>query len=301
MQSDPKGQPANDATVVPEAGPTERSSLTRRLSGHGMLLVILGVLLVNSVIFYNSLRRLDDAADGVRQTLQARHHMAEVMAALTDAETGQRGFLVTSDHRYLAPYHQAHVVIDQKIDALREHVGDNPDHLARLDKVQALSKEKLSELASVVTTHIQDGSDASRRLVQEDRGRTIMDEIRKLVQAMDAEKTRLLTERDRIYEEEKKTAATALIVFIATTLTLLGALYFLMRREVQRRNALALVKQDAAVMVEERELSGDRIAVEILGLAVDSVRRGLLGDAARRLSRPDAARVIAEKVLSLAR
>ena len=69
----------------------------------------------------------------------------------------------------------------------------------------------------------------------------------------------------------------------------------------QRRNALALVKQDAAVMVEERELSGDRIAVEIQGLARDNVRRGQIGDAARQLSRPDAARVIAEKVLSLAR
>jgi UDP-N-acetylglucosamine--N-acetylmuramyl-(pentapeptide) pyrophosphoryl-undecaprenol N-acetylglucosamine transferase len=69
----------------------------------------------------------------------------------------------------------------------------------------------------------------------------------------------------------------------------------------QRRNALALVKRGAALMVEERELSGDRLAFEILGLARDAARRERIGDAAAQMARPDAAGVIARKVLSLAR
>ena len=69
----------------------------------------------------------------------------------------------------------------------------------------------------------------------------------------------------------------------------------------QRRNAAALVKQGAALMVVERELSGDRVAAEILGLARDAARRDQIGEAVRRMARPDAARVIAEKVMALAR
>lgn len=69
----------------------------------------------------------------------------------------------------------------------------------------------------------------------------------------------------------------------------------------QRRNARALVTRGAALMVEERELSGERLAAEILGLARDPARRGVIGDAAARLARPDAATVVARKVLSLAR
>ena len=69
----------------------------------------------------------------------------------------------------------------------------------------------------------------------------------------------------------------------------------------QRSNALALVKQGAALMVEQRELSGDRLASEVLSLAADADRRRRMGEAARRLARPDAARVIVEKVLALAR
>jgi UDP-N-acetylglucosamine--N-acetylmuramyl-(pentapeptide) pyrophosphoryl-undecaprenol N-acetylglucosamine transferase len=69
----------------------------------------------------------------------------------------------------------------------------------------------------------------------------------------------------------------------------------------QRTNALALVKQAAALMVEQHELSGDRLASEIVSLAGDAARRARMGAAARRFARPDAARVIVEKVLALAR
>ena len=70
--------------------------------------------------------------------------------------------------------------------------------------------------------------------------------------------------------------------------------------EHQRRNAQALVTQGAAQMVEQRELSGDRLAAEITALAGDAERRRRIGEAARRLARPDAARVIVDRVLTLA-
>ncbi|MBI4886018.1 MAG: undecaprenyldiphospho-muramoylpentapeptide beta-N-acetylglucosaminyltransferase [Acidobacteria bacterium] len=68
----------------------------------------------------------------------------------------------------------------------------------------------------------------------------------------------------------------------------------------QRKNALALVRQDAALLLEERELTGDRLAAEILSLAADEGRRRRLGAAARRMARPDAATVIVDRVLALA-
>ncbi len=69
----------------------------------------------------------------------------------------------------------------------------------------------------------------------------------------------------------------------------------------QRGNARALVARGAALMIEQRELTGDRLAAEIVALVADSARRGRMREAARSLARPDAARVIADKVLALAR
>jgi len=68
----------------------------------------------------------------------------------------------------------------------------------------------------------------------------------------------------------------------------------------QRRNAEAFVRHGAAVMVEQRELTGERLARELIALANDPVRRARLGEAARRLARPDAAAVIVDRLLALA-
>jgi UDP-N-acetylglucosamine--N-acetylmuramyl-(pentapeptide) pyrophosphoryl-undecaprenol N-acetylglucosamine transferase len=68
----------------------------------------------------------------------------------------------------------------------------------------------------------------------------------------------------------------------------------------QRRNAAALVKQGAARVVEQAELTGARLAREILGLAADPAGRGQMSAAAGRMARPDAARVIVDRVLLLA-
>jgi UDP-N-acetylglucosamine--N-acetylmuramyl-(pentapeptide) pyrophosphoryl-undecaprenol N-acetylglucosamine transferase len=68
----------------------------------------------------------------------------------------------------------------------------------------------------------------------------------------------------------------------------------------QRRNAIALAEQGAARLVEQREISGDRLAAEIQSLAADEPLRRRMGEAARGMARPDAARVIVDTVLGLA-
>ena len=68
----------------------------------------------------------------------------------------------------------------------------------------------------------------------------------------------------------------------------------------QRRNADAMVAHGAAVLIEQRELTGERLAGELIALATDAERRRKIGAAARSLSTPDAARMIVDKVLALA-
>ena len=68
----------------------------------------------------------------------------------------------------------------------------------------------------------------------------------------------------------------------------------------QRKNAEALVGHGAAQMVEQRGLTGDRLAAEILELARNADRRRAMSQAARRLARPDAAKVIVDRIVELA-
>jgi UDP-N-acetylglucosamine--N-acetylmuramyl-(pentapeptide) pyrophosphoryl-undecaprenol N-acetylglucosamine transferase len=68
----------------------------------------------------------------------------------------------------------------------------------------------------------------------------------------------------------------------------------------QRKNAEALVRQGAARMVEQRELTGERLAAELMALVTDAAQRAAIAANARALARPDAARLIVERVLTLA-
>jgi UDP-N-acetylglucosamine--N-acetylmuramyl-(pentapeptide) pyrophosphoryl-undecaprenol N-acetylglucosamine transferase len=68
----------------------------------------------------------------------------------------------------------------------------------------------------------------------------------------------------------------------------------------QRSNALVLVREGAARMVEQHGLTGDSLASALLELAGDPAARQRMGGAARRLAHPDSARVIVDKVLALA-
>jgi UDP-N-acetylglucosamine--N-acetylmuramyl-(pentapeptide) pyrophosphoryl-undecaprenol N-acetylglucosamine transferase len=69
----------------------------------------------------------------------------------------------------------------------------------------------------------------------------------------------------------------------------------------QRRNAEAMAKAGAARMIDQRELSGDRLAAEILALAGDGNLRRQMGEAAAGLAKPEAARTIVDRVLELVR
>jgi UDP-N-acetylglucosamine--N-acetylmuramyl-(pentapeptide) pyrophosphoryl-undecaprenol N-acetylglucosamine transferase len=69
----------------------------------------------------------------------------------------------------------------------------------------------------------------------------------------------------------------------------------------QRKNAMALVAKGAARMVEQKDLTGERLTTEVVALAGNEVQRRQMRDAVRRFARSDAARVIVDKVLELAR
>ena len=68
----------------------------------------------------------------------------------------------------------------------------------------------------------------------------------------------------------------------------------------QRRNAQTLVAHGAAQMIEQRELTGERLATQIVALAGDEGRRHTMSGNARGMARPDAARIIVDKLLELA-
>ena len=143
----------------------------------------------------------------------------ETLSLLKDAETGQRGFLITGEPRYLRPYEDAAAGIRQRFDLLRKLTADNANQQARTDRLERLIVERFEELTLTVALRKEKGFEAVRSVVLEDRGNTGMDDIRRLMAEMESEEQRLL--RTRTDAAEARVRFTLTMLVLATCVVLI--------------------------------------------------------------------------------
>src|SRR6185503_15789340 len=91
--------------------------------------MVFAVLLVNALISYLNIRRLHQTDGSVRHTHDVISALSEVLATMLDAETGQRGFLITEDAQFLEPYTVAKPRVDQRLQDLEGLLVDNDTQL----------------------------------------------------------------------------------------------------------------------------------------------------------------------------
>jgi CHASE3 domain sensor protein len=113
--------------------------------GIGAALIIVVIV---DVISYRKLTRLIDAVDSVTHTYEILDELDAVLLHLQNAETGQRGYLITGEESYLEPYHAAIALVDQDTMQLRALIDDWSSHHQhlRLVSLTPLIQEKLAEL-----------------------------------------------------------------------------------------------------------------------------------------------------------
>ena len=90
------------------------------------------------------------AGERVTRTMTTVQQVEALMSVIKDAETGQRGFLLTGQERYLAPYEDARAVLPSRFAALAGRL-EADDQRPRLEELQRLATEKLDELAATIT------------------------------------------------------------------------------------------------------------------------------------------------------
>jgi methyl-accepting chemotaxis protein len=121
---------------------------------------------------------------------------AELVAkTLVDAETGQRGYLLTGSEPYLEPYNAALRLIDTTVNELVELTVDNPRQQARLATLKQQIRAKLDELAAAITLYREQGQAPAVNYLKNDRGKEAMDDIRATLDQFEAEESDLLRQR----------------------------------------------------------------------------------------------------------
>ena len=152
------------------------------------LALLLTVIATNFLLMGR--REAEQAA--VQRSLEVQLRLSQVLSLVQDAETGQRGYLLTHSETYLAPYKAALPAVDNEIAALSNVMNANGRQPPLLDALAADTKAKLDELGETINLARSGQQEAALALVETDRGKAAMERIRDTVQRMDAEERGIL-------------------------------------------------------------------------------------------------------------
>src|SRR6266540_4665307 len=159
-------------------------------------LVVYALLLVSAGTLAYAALASRQAASSVRHTVEVRETTRQLLSLLADAETGQRGFLITRDEGYLGPYTAALPAVGGTLEHLRALIADNPSQLARFNRLPLLIEVRLAELAETVALGRAGRDEEAMAIIRRGGGKGRMDAIRSVVGDMVAEETRLLEARE---------------------------------------------------------------------------------------------------------
>jgi CHASE3 domain sensor protein len=207
----------------------------RSISGK-ILTVALGSLVLTGVAAYRGSIKLTQAAGAAERSHRVLGKLESLLSELKDAEAGQRGFLITGKESYLEVYDVAVEAIRQDLEELEDLNAESPDQRRTLKTLEPLIGSKLAGLQSTIDLRRQKGFEAAKRVLLSDRGKQLMDEIRKAVADMESQEDEPLRRHEQMVRASARTATLASLIGSSLSLALLARLLFLRIQFPGRRN-----------------------------------------------------------------
>jgi two-component system, LuxR family, sensor kinase FixL len=205
-----------------------------RLIGAGLVLAALLTLLV-AVQAYRTTAALFTTADLVAHTRQVQTALAQLVAAIQEVESGQRGYVVTGDDAFLKPRSAALHTLDTQLGELGNLIADNPAQVQRVTVLRDLIGRKVAFSQQVVETRAKEGFDAAAAQMASREGREFMRNIRALTDGMEDEEHHLLEVRSAALRTSRLYASATYAGFTVLGFGLLSLVYVVVRRDVAER------------------------------------------------------------------
>ena len=194
----------------------------------------LAVFTAIGIASYRGTRQLIETSRQETHTYQVLNEVEQILSLAKDAETGQRGYLLTSDARYLDPYNQARSTIQSRLNDLRTLVKDNPAQQNYLQTLEALVTQKMGELDNTIRLKQTKGANAALSVVQTDQGKQLMDQLRDVVAQMQTEERTLLQTRSQAAEASARQSLDSVKYGMPLGILLLALIGILLNRQIAR-------------------------------------------------------------------
>jgi signal transduction histidine kinase len=205
-----------------------------KLAG-GVLSAAAILIFVAALSYRNSVRNTQDRK-WVVHTYQVADKLSEILQGMTDAETGERGYILTGEEFYLKPYIQGLKEVQGGTRELRKLTADNFVQQRSLDALEPLIQERLRELQERIEVRRAAGLEAGATAVREGAGREYMEKIRIAIARMKAEEDRLLVLRTAGLEASSRQTQIAVVVGDSLGLLFLAAAGLVIYGEMRQRS-----------------------------------------------------------------
>ena len=204
-----------------------------------LALAILLLLAVNAATFV-MIQRTTAYNDTVDHSQQVRLAAKDVLSLLADAETGQRGFMLTARPEYLRVHDRAVAELPDVLTRLDGLIGDDAELHPRLTRVQSLYKQRMALMDDTIALTRTGRIGEAVSLIRSGQGKTLMDQMRVELTAIDAVEAQRLAARTR--QSERASAVTVSVNALAALLILIlaGISVWLVRRYVEEIEAAHL-------------------------------------------------------------
>jgi PAS domain S-box-containing protein len=229
-----------------------------------LTLLVAVALVVDASLTAANVRRVAEANAWVGHTHEVLETLQGMLSSLQDAETGQRGFIITGAPEYLAPYYAGRRAAPRRLNRLAELTRDDPPQQKRIDAMRPLVEQKLDELEHVVELRksAADGFATARAVALSDEGKLVMDALRAKVADMDKAERRRLADRALASAVATRTATVTNVLGLAGSLVLLMAAFGVWRsRTREREHAAALLNDEREKFYTTLTSIGDGVVV----------------------------------------
>ena len=230
--------------------------------------------LLSGMVAYFNLQTLREGNDRIVKTHRAIVALNGMLSSMQDAETGQRGFLLTNDPAYLVPYTSALRSIPSGLSEITDLSGENSLQRPRIVALRQHIDARLALLKEGIELRRSQGIEAALAVVKSDRGKAEMDAIRERLSAMVDEENRLRAERVLEMDAAQRSSIVSSILTSLLGLVLTATIGFLIRRSTLARRRQEWLQAGQVGLAEA--MMGDQ-AIDQLGHAVLTFLAGYTG------------------------
>jgi CHASE3 domain sensor protein len=205
------------------------------------------VILVGAYLSHNLHTEIAVGRERIEQTHQVIATLNQLFISLQDAETGQRGFVITGDESYLKPYQEAVTALTPTLAHLRELTAESETQSIRIGRLGMLVDDKLAELGRTIVLRRAAGFRVAATDIASNVGKDLMDDVRREVALVGTAERTLLQERQGVAQErEREVIRVGLLIALMSVGTRIGLALLLVKLR-QRRAAANLKAALAAV------------------------------------------------------